>query len=67
MIGAYATSALIGVGVYVLLRRNPPKRRLAISFSIFLVLSTLFTVWFIQTGGTYGIMGKNGIDPDWAH
>ncbi|WP_318578384.1 hypothetical protein [Ochrobactrum sp. AN78] len=50
-----------------MLRSKPPKTRLTIATSVFLVLCALLTVWFINTGGTYGIMGKNGITPDWAN
>lgn len=67
MIAAYIGSAAVSAGVYLMLRRKPPKTRMTVSVSLFLVLCALFTVWFINTGGTYGIMGKNGITPDWAN
>ncbi|OYR07443.1 hypothetical protein CEV31_4161 [Brucella thiophenivorans] len=67
MIAAYIGSAAVGAGVYLMMRRKPRKTRFSISLSIFLVLCALFTVWFINTGGYYGIMGKNGIIPDWAN
>jgi len=66
MIAAYIGSAAVSAGVYLMLRSRTQKTRLAVSVSVFLVLCALFTVWFINTGGTYGIMGKNGITPDWA-
>lgn len=66
MITAYIGSAALSAGVYLMLRRKPRKTRMAVSVSILFVLSAAFTVWFINTGGTYGIMGKNGITPDWA-
>ncbi len=67
MIAAYIGSALLSAGVYFSLRRKSPKIRVRIPLSIFFLLCAVFTIWFIQTGGDYGIMGKNGIDPDWAH
>ena len=67
MIAAYIGSALFSAGVYLMLRRTARKKRIVIAISIFLVLCATFTVWFINTGGYYGIMGTNGIDPDWAH
>ncbi|MDH7789149.1 hypothetical protein QBD00_000032 [Ochrobactrum sp. AN78] len=67
MITAYICSAALSAGVYLMLRSKPPKTRLTIATSVFLVLCALLTVWFINTGGTYGIMGKNGITPDWAN
>ncbi|MCX2697252.1 MULTISPECIES: hypothetical protein [Ochrobactrum] len=66
MIAAYIGSAAVSAGVYLLLKRKARKTRLIISWSVFLVLCALFTIWFINTGGEYGIMGKNGINPDWA-
>ncbi|MBB4096096.1 hypothetical protein [Brucella pecoris] len=66
MITAYIGSAAVSAGVYLMLRNRTQKMRLAVSASVFFVLFALFTVWFINTGGTYGIMGKNGIAPDWA-
>ncbi|MEN5298791.1 hypothetical protein ABE530_10610 [Brucella sp. TWI559] len=67
MIAAYIGSAAVGAGVYLMLRRKQRKPRLNISVTVFLVLCALFTVWFINTGGTYGIMGKDGITSDWAN
>lgn len=67
MIGAYIGSALVGAGTYFLMRRKKSRPRILASVGVFLVLGTLFTIWFIQTGGTYGIMGTNGINPDWAN
>lgn len=66
MIAAYIGSAVFSAGVYLMLRRTARKKRLLIAISIFLLLGAAFTVWFINTGGYYGIMGTNGIDPDWA-
>lgn len=66
MIAAYTSSALIGVGVYFFLRKKRPKPRIMTSLGVFLALSALLTIWFIQTGGNYGIIGTNGITPDWA-
>jgi len=66
MIEAYIGSAVFSAGVYLMLRRTLRRKRLVIAISIFLMLCAAFTVWFINTGGHYGIMGTNGIDPDWA-
>ncbi len=66
MIAAYVSSAVVGAGVYLLLRRRSRKARITISATVFLVLCAIFSVWFINTGGTYGIMGENGITPDWS-
>jgi len=66
MIAAYIGSAAVGAGVYLVLRRKPRKTRLIIAVTVFLMLCAIFTVWFINTGGTYCIVGKNGITPDWA-
>lgn len=66
MIAAYVSSAAVGAGVYLLLRRRPSRTRLTISVCVFLALCAIFSVWFINTGGIYGIMGKNGITPDWS-
>lgn len=67
MIMAYIGSAVVSIGVYLMLRCRPRKARLAVSVSVSLALWALFTVWFINTGGTYSIIGKNGITPDWAN
>ncbi|WP_417878498.1 hypothetical protein [Vibrio sp.] len=67
MIVAYIGSAAVSAGVYLMLRRKPRKTRLTIAVTVFSVLCALVTVWFINTGGTYGIIGKNGITPDWAN
>ncbi len=67
MITAYIGSAALSAGAYLMLRCKPRNVRLTIAVTMFLVLCALFTVWFINTGGTYGIMGKNGITPDWAN
>lgn len=67
MLAAYIGSAVVGAGTYLILRRKAQKKRLIMAISVFLVLSALFTVWFINTGGSYGIIGKNGITPDWAN
>lgn len=64
MIAAYVSSAAVASGVYLLLRRSPRRTRITVSASVFLFLCAIFSVWFINTGGTYGIMGKNGITPD---
>ncbi len=66
MIAAYIGSALLSAGVYLILRRTARKKSRLIAISIFLGLCVAFTVWFINTGGYYGIIGTNGIDPDWA-
>jgi len=66
MIAAYVSSAVVGAGVYLLLRHRPSRTRLIISACVFLALCAIFSVWFLNTGGTYGIMGKNGITPDWS-
>ncbi|MFS2325210.1 hypothetical protein U2P60_07385 [Brucella sp. H1_1004] len=66
MIAAYIGSALLSAGVYLTLRCTARKKGLLIGISIFLVLCAAFTVWFINTGGYYGVIGTNGIDPDWA-
>lgn len=66
MIAAYIGSALLSAGVYLTLRLTARKKGRLIAISIFLVLGVAFTVWFINTGGHYGIIGTNGIDPDWA-
>lgn len=67
MIAAYVGSAAVSIGIYLMLKRKPQKTRLTIAITVFLVLSAAITVWFINTGGTYGIMGKNGITPEWAN
>ncbi|MDH7786353.1 formate hydrogenlyase subunit 3/multisubunit Na+/H+ antiporter MnhD subunit [Ochrobactrum sp. 19YEA23] len=66
MIAAYVSCAVVGSVVYLLLRRRTCKARITISATVFLVLCAIISVWFINTGGTYGIMGKNGITPDWS-
>lgn len=66
MIAAYVSAAVVGAGVYLLLGRRSRKARIIISATVFLVLCAIFSVWFVNTGGTYGIMGTNGITPDWS-
>ncbi len=66
MIAAYVLSAAVGASTYLLLRRRKRKTRNLVSLGIFLIMTIAFSIWFIQTGGEYGIMGKNGITPDWA-
>ncbi|MCL7998394.1 hypothetical protein M8994_09080 [Brucella sp. 21LCYQ03] len=66
MIAAYIGSAAIGFGIYLALRRQSVKIRLRVAIGVFVVLCTLFTVWFINTGGHYGIIGKNGMMPNLA-
>lgn len=66
MIAAYISSAAVGASVYLILRHRPTRTRITISATVFLALCALFSIWFINTGGTYGIIGKNGITPDWS-
>lgn len=66
MIAAYVLSAAVGAGTYLLLRHRRRKTRNIVSISIFLIMTLAFSIWFIQTGGEYGIMGKNGMTPDWS-
>ncbi|MEN5277445.1 hypothetical protein ABE527_10880 [Brucella sp. TWI432] len=67
MITGYIGAAAVSVGIYLMSRSKPRKTRLGIAVTVFLLLCAVFTVWFINTGGTYGIIGKNGIKPDWAN
>lgn len=66
MIAAYVGSAAVSAVVYLAMKGKARKKRMMVSTCLFVLLSAAFTVWFIQTGGSYGIIGKNGITPNWA-
>lgn len=65
MIAAYLSAAAAASLTYLALRRRNQKWRIAISLGLFLILVGLLTLWFINTGGTYGIFGRNGLPDDW--
>lgn len=66
MISAYLGSAAVSAIVHLALNGKSPKKRIIIEVCIFMILCAAFTVWFVQTGGNYGIAGRNGITLDWA-
>ena len=66
MIVAYVGTAALSSVVYLAMKSKMRKKRMIVSTCLFVLLSAAFTVWFIQTGGSYGIIGKNGITPNWT-